>query len=1085
LGKFFSKIMSFAFRSLRAGSLTRRSLLRRPTGAPLAFAMTRGQVSVILIFIIAVVFIFFAVILNLGKVSQLKNTTTIAANVGAASLASQYASYAEMLYQVELGGDANDGADDDLTKCGWVSITAILLSIIIMIVAYMTGQVQLLVFVIALIASIAALAMQAMVIQPGLTDLWNKQLQRLGPIDQVVERGLQVTLQNVVNDAEETLDVNDMDMDGLYIANSNDHVNRFGNHYALRLDGLKGRLPDSTILKNFLARLEQFLYEDNILYPPPSTLATDNWGIWDPVRDFSPLCQDADGNFDPACNRDLCLNASGDINPSAHPCCRGILPGTGLAPYECNECCLPAGSPPEPALRPAECDTDPQKSNNCPAKYPYIFDPHYENRTNTFESFREFLGHDDEYKDLKKDWGHPLQSPDDENFYQEDDPLGDYRSSDATGLFSVLWDISEHAQLRPRQDNYEKTYQQEKCFWCDSCAAGTLAECKQYYCESADAERFKFPGCSGVNCCVDVPNNTVLPRFDNVLNADMETLVPIGDTNGDGTNDGFTLEYRYMNILKRNPAGQGRCYLCSGDTTFCSGVTSLGWWKNGADEFCSKFWPYDANCAGKHCPKGCGSCTIADASIGNVCTGDDFCYMNSTPVTDNWPEDKWREDEVDEVKDGLDSFIDWANGILDTDMSTLATMFISWYPEAHQWFGPGALPEPPPPAGLPGGSPPVVTVLDRLGVWEEYMRGWVNILQNWRTQNAQNTVTDMSTLCFPRDDQDEFTVAPPPCPDIDGDGIDDCRDTANIEEVTDCLVREAGKAMIAGNKDLADKLIFRANFLKGLAGPPSSRGRVDIAIDKLTSAIKAINEFRNSDEVKDLRDEYARLITAAENGLPAVAIYVWQSDPAKGETRGPWHVVRVDAMAPGRCDGQCGRQNNFGLPATETRWPTVETYTHSLGLRRCYTLFDSRNLDEFCDDTDDYRHQARQCFRGGTTKVRVVRYDEERDGIMRFANLVSIWNFIFHHPLRGSGKADIPNMEAACGLSADDAARMLNSRNDNPDCWGWLNKLLERGVMSQSCAEYFFHPPKGIGAKGGFGVKFTNCDSEFRGRPLD
>ena len=63
-----------------------------------------GQASLVLILLAAIALIFFAVTLNWGRVSQIKNITTMAATNAAANSVSGIASYGESLIQSTLDG---------------------------------------------------------------------------------------------------------------------------------------------------------------------------------------------------------------------------------------------------------------------------------------------------------------------------------------------------------------------------------------------------------------------------------------------------------------------------------------------------------------------------------------------------------------------------------------------------------------------------------------------------------------------------------------------------------------------------------------------------------------------------------------------------------------------------------------------------------------------------------------------------------------------------------------------------------------------------------------------------------------------
>lgn len=1014
----------------------------------------RGQMAVVIIFIIAIIFIFFAVILNLGRVSQSKNVTTIAANVSAAVMASQMTSYAEMLYQIQLGGARADGADDDLTKCGWTGIAAILFSMIIMAVIYATGQVELTVFLISLGLSLTGLGLEQMVVQPGLTELWNKQLLQLDIADQFVERGVITALQSSVTDDGEMVDNIDMDMDGLY---NQDRVSRFGYAYTNRLRSLQVRRVNSDVLKAFLKALEQFLYKENKAYTQPP-VTNDNWGIWDPVLD--------------SCDKD----GDGYLDPDAHACCNFYVSGLSSdpsLPQECNPCCLPDGQGQEPNLRPPCCDNpDPNiycgTASICPSgPFPYIYNLFYENNQNTFVSLKEFLGHDDLDKFRKTEPVGDYSVP------QIPDPLAIYRKLDATGIYQTLWDISDHVQLWDNSDVIQ--LEKQDCFWCDNCQLndnadpfpGGLVPCAQF-CERSDANRLELTAaCNGADCCAYFDKTSVNPSqiwFDSVANAD-KVVREIMSYDQNGNPVGTNLEYTFMNIFNWNAPGPGRCYGCQVTLPQCTdpntglGVDSLGWWKNGYDQSCSTAWPYYINCPGKHCPDSCGPAPCLSSGE-DPCSGDDECYANSDDTEDNWPEDK-----VDEVAYGLEGFIQWAASLLNTDIGALSRTFPLWYPEAYFWITTDIT------DNSPSGEP-----LGLLNRWKGFMSQWLFTLNQWRDQNVLQQNPGTNTLCFPWDPAD----------------------TKTIPDVIQCL---RDNAALQTDENLRKKMEFRADFLERLYEKVDGVGDDDI-VAGLTTAIERFDRFMKSEEVRNLQREFHRLRNTDELGLPSVAVYAWQSKPPKGRERGYWHIVRVDAASPGRCEGQCGR---YG-PGTEPRFAYMKTWTKGSFLnyvigpigglfdsRRCWALGDSFDTfaygqtNQWCNEKKEYDDLSPggrpSCFSGGTTKARVIRYDEERDAnLMTFANKIPIWRFVSYHPLRGSAGDLVGQMVDACGNPAA-GAFILNSPNENTACWEAVARLLERGVMSHSCAEYYFHPP-GSGMTGGFSLKFVKCDPDFVSSPL-
>ena len=80
------------------------------------FKTSKGQVAVVLVIIVAISLIFYAVTLNLERLTESKTVVTIASNLGASQLASQMASYGHAILMTQLGGKRK--------VCGWTGIFA-------------------------------------------------------------------------------------------------------------------------------------------------------------------------------------------------------------------------------------------------------------------------------------------------------------------------------------------------------------------------------------------------------------------------------------------------------------------------------------------------------------------------------------------------------------------------------------------------------------------------------------------------------------------------------------------------------------------------------------------------------------------------------------------------------------------------------------------------------------------------------------------------------------------------------------------------------------------------------------------------
>ncbi len=110
----------------------------------------------------------------------------------------------------------------------------------------------------------------------------------------------------------------------------------------------------------------------------------------------------------------------------------------------------------------------------------------------------------------------------------------------------------------------------------------------------------------------------------------------------------------------------------------------------------------------------------------------------------------------------------------------------------------------------------------------------------------------------------------------------------------------------------------------------------------------------------------------------------------------------------------------------------------------------------------------------------VIRYDEDQDVVMKFANGLNIWKAKSGHPLVSGPLAPLDNLPVDCpSLPGAEGAFMLNSAKDDDAwgdrCWDRVNGLLRRGVTTKTCAQYFFHDK----TPRGFSLKFVPCPSRI------
>lgn len=274
---------------------------------------SKAQASLILILLTAVALIFFALSLNWGRIAQIKTVTMTSATTMAGGMGSAYASYGERVLQTTLGGEWK--------KCKTGSIMAAIITLVIVIIlvivtwycggcgGWATAPIIMGVSL-ATIAAVAAVALatlnlilQATVVQPGLTRLWNKlQKDNLPLHEQVLAQGLQSGLQGAVTDAAQVTDYLDYNTNGRFgykDSKPSDTVSRFGFFMTERFKALKA--PEDVDLQPFVEGLNTFQGQ------------------------ITQSCSDAN---DPRCN----------------PCCVPLeVGGKRIRPQNCSTDAVPAG----------------------------------------------------------------------------------------------------------------------------------------------------------------------------------------------------------------------------------------------------------------------------------------------------------------------------------------------------------------------------------------------------------------------------------------------------------------------------------------------------------------------------------------------------------------------------------------------------------------------------------------------------------------------------------------------------------------------------------------------------------------------
>jgi len=495
-----------------------------------------GQVAIILILVVAISLIFYAVSLNLGKVSQIKTLTTAASNQGAGQLASQMASYGQQIFEVQLGGSSQ--------VCGWTGVFAAILVIILIVISfYCSGCTAPAIAAVVYVLVVAGinLILQITYVQPGITEMWNDIKQDTFSIAGTFsENAIQTGLQGAVTDTHQVVDFEDLDRDGLFGFPSSgvepvDKVARFAVYYTERLKEIN-LSPARDAIQIFKDALNELLFE-----------GSDGWGLYDPKPSSlgcgSSECYeccvpqyqtdidgndllDSDGNPIPL--RPLSCYDGGETNETIEAYC------LANSPYELS------GLPPQP--------------------YPWVYDGAIELRGNAFNSVRELIGRDDTHQDFQKNpvspngkqieaVGSGFQLIDAEGFYVPPDT----RQSVAPFFYKVAdWKLALEGD--PTDNTYE-------CHWCTSDLKTCPAD------QPAEIPQLDLGGVSGCVDGVDANSNGDPPLAADRVNLPSNILAL----------DNECAENAFDNPL---------------DTT-------LGFWKRGDDLFCSTRYPYSEDCA-KH-----------------------------------------------------------------------------------------------------------------------------------------------------------------------------------------------------------------------------------------------------------------------------------------------------------------------------------------------------------------------------------------------------------------------------------------------------------------------------------------------------
>lgn len=930
----------------------------------------KGQTSVILILLAAVALVFFAISLNWGRIAQVKTLTMMASTTAAANTASSYASYAERVLQTALGGQWQICKKNSI----WAALLSLILLVLIIVIGFLvcggctmpaaTAWASSMVLAsLAVALSVANLVLQVVVVQPGMSRLWNSmQLSSMPLQGQIMEQGLQSAIQSVTTDQAQLTDYFDENTNGRFGASvtADDTINRFGFFYTERLKTVKS--PGSADLEKFLDGLSAFINPK----PPGDDVLT--------------------------------IPCVGANDPHCNPCCQPVdYGGTPLRPADCSTDTYPPGcrkSLPwcDSVVQPASCGW-PHGFD-----YPLVYDPTYPDYSNP-NNFLSRFGIDAEVKPFVED--------------------------DAKGMFKFLWDMD-------------------------------------------------------------------------VLQGDPNAQPAAGDNR-------FSDKVGISDHFKFQPLIDGACV----NALPADQASKAFWWVKGADIYCSTKWPYD-QCGGLQTCDGdiCSCSSPTDDAL------DDFIYgikqfdawamkllaqdhRQLVLTLDRWyPQAaQWIGPPCDPPGSCSDSFPGLtppgcvlcydnkkdpgAGGLLFTYSKRLGywePLLTKWltdpYADDNAWCVPTTMPTPP------------------------YTGGWtakeINFINNGDGTPAHPASTSWGDLQSTLNCLDYNSHNADPAPPAAYKSFKACRDKldhdcplpggkpSECQDLPRSLAGPAPAFSCAAASVPPAPMNYRAwvESSYARAAPQSVKFTARKTMlqemkDNATNALAAITAFKANLDKFINGPAVKALIRARKNfstqqaSLPNSIIYGWRDPgaPKSGSrNEGYWHVVRAQATMPGYL-----------------AW--VRTWTEGfLGMTRCFAL-------------TDY---------AGTTKVNVSRWDEEHDNTVSFANSVALWKAKFSKP--GSSSGSVEKLDSACagvsgetgdltgwkklGINTSTVEALTNAHMDSntsralagafmlngqPEagspgeaCWNAVAALLEQGVSTRTCAQYY-----GSGAH--MSVKFTGC----------
>ncbi len=780
-----------------------------------------------MIFIIALGLIFYAATTNFSSMSFSKTSTIRAANTMAAQMASSFASLGHSLSEQYLRGGFRICKD----AVSWFDIIVWSALVIISVSFYGSILPYLLTDIVGTSVLVALIEYQPsyqrlFVVPQAAADMWNRMIADMSTPGQVIEGGLQTGLAQTVTDISNVPDFFDQDRDGVYGMSAgvpNDTIPRFVHYYTRRLQGIT--VPNKAAVTAFVDALDEMWNRGD-----------DNWALMDPL-----VC--SAGSTHPCCRTDRFNPVTGqarlDFPAECDPCCQEqVVDGVSVRP----ECCdyapgvdVDGDGNPDKCGDPASCTVRSlyyADDESSPNNYPYVYKPFsYENSLNSFLSFRERLGRDDEHhryhvrqsepnSHLVIDAGRQLFSaplPAD-NIFSLEDATGYYRAGVNTAGVSFF---TNPPQIQDRMKGifpffYKAqspgwgvelntlAYTNDQCHWCDRLGDGTP--------QGGDST------CSG-------PPTPYLPQEIPRLNLGVTTL---GTFSGgwcvDRFNTGGPLALPL--VFDRVAALPAGLFAAPGD---CAQTT--GGWKSGADRFCSSSFPYEQSCA-KH---GAG-CTDAGGNAVDCECGEAGAGAAAPDITTGYM--GWPDDITDDIIYGLPTFLSTSSALMNGNIVLLKRSFTDWYPGIAEWIEPGCpanagdpcndantsttAPQCPEPGD--GSCNRSYTNLAREGIlwtWRNNLQSFYDLVFDWVFPPAGSEYEGISCTVSPPGNPDDVWCIPPSLGAPNNYGVNEC---AYVQPVEAATFDVNGNGIRGDLEDVVACLNWNANDTRTYVGgaPPAT-----------------------------------------------------------------------------------------------------------------------------------------------------------------------------------------------------------------------------------------------------------------------